>query len=198
MARTSNIPSSAPRALPGGGNTIVRTFSRTCAKPLIAALTTNDVLGTMVFALSDLPNYTEFTSLFDQYRIIEVEVRFIPYAGNSACGPYGYSKPDLLVVADYDDATPPATTAGLLQYENLQIVHGNAPLTVRVRPHAALAAYSGAFTSYANVEHMWMDSGSPNVQHYGVKYSLTQAQGATDLSTYQPWATYKIACRNTI
>jgi len=33
----------------------------------------------------------------------------------------------------------------------------------------AVAAFSGAFTSYSNVPAGWIDSASPGVQHYGLK-----------------------------
>lgn len=37
----------------------------------------------------------------------------------------------------------------------------------------AVAVYSGAFTSFANAPSSWIDSGSPNVQHYGLKAAVT-------------------------
>jgi len=42
----------------------------------------------------------------------------------------------------------------------------------------AVAAYSGAFTSYSNLVGGWIDSASPAVQHYGIKLATPIATGS--------------------
>ena len=44
-------------------------------------------IGAYDFKLSYLPAYTDFTNLFDQYRIVKVKIEFIPnLTGNGAPG----------------------------------------------------------------------------------------------------------------
>jgi hypothetical protein len=38
----------------------------------------NPSVGTFNFSLNDLPNYTEFTALFDMYKIERIEIEFYP------------------------------------------------------------------------------------------------------------------------
>lgn len=46
---------------------------------------------------------------------------------------------------------------------------------VLLRPRTAMAAYSGAFTSYANMSDQWIDLNSTSVQYYGFKLLLPPA-----------------------
>lgn len=120
------------------------------------------------FALSALDQSSTFTSIFDQYRIHNVTLSFKPRVTQattitSAIGANIYS------AIDYDDANIPASLAAIREYQSCQ---ENGPLQSFSRsftPRCALAAYSGAFTSFANVGNMWLDAGSPNIQHYGLK-----------------------------
>lgn len=147
------------------------------------------------FQLSDLPSYTEMTALFDQYKIDEVSMHFISQAGG-ACGPYSLSTPDLILAVDLDDNNVPTAVNDLLQYENCQIQHANRDKHLTLKPRFATAAYSGAFTSYAN-NAGWIDCASPSVQHYGVKGCITQDSGAAgDRVAYNIYATYKISFRS--
>ncbi len=142
------------------------------------------------FQLSDLPSYTEFTALFDQYKFSEVEIRFLPVATVSS-GLATAVSTQLYSTVDFDDGTAGSVSA-LQQYETCQVTPATQELTVRLAPRVALAAYAGAFTSYANVS-SWLDVGSPSVQHYGFKVACNTENivGATP----QIW---KVVCRYTI
>jgi hypothetical protein len=132
--------------------------------------------------LSDLPDYQDFTSLFDQYRIDSVELIFTPYCTQAASGAAvssTASQSGIIVhtAVDYDDATvPTASDVGiqaLREYQNYQSHNlfsgGGKPLTYRWQPRIATAAYSGAFTSYRSEPFGWVDCGSTGVQGYGFK-----------------------------
>lgn len=152
----------------------------------LTTLTTSSGGGTsyfglgVAFELADLPNTTEFTNLFDQYRLDHVEIEIVPLwnvaptvgtaGGNGNFAGYCHS------ILDFDDATAPtASTSGIQALQQFRtyrmdsMVRGT-PLRWRVKPMLALAAYSGAFTSYAASPPMWVDCNSANVQHYGIKF----------------------------
>lgn len=135
---------------------------------------------TLYFQLANVQAYTEFTALYDQYRIKGVQLTFFwsddqaSYNINTSAN----ARSQWMVLADYDDAT--ALTAGdALEYPNVKILNTTGKYKMFIRPRPALAAYSGAFTSYAQApKNQWLDCGSTGIQHYGIKMVLPTG-GAT-------------------
>ena len=77
---------------------------------------TNPALYAFNFSLSDLPNYTEFTSLYDMYKINAVKITFIPYqtVSNSVATINNADNTARFFSAiDYNDGTAPITTDNL-------------------------------------------------------------------------------------
>lgn len=125
-----------------------------------------DTFGSVFTQLDDLPGYTEFTALFDLYRFEKLQVDFIPTQQTSYSG-------NLITCIDYNDASVPVSIANLMQYQTAQ--QNAAGSTVRrvFTPRIDLAAYSGsAFTSYATAALQWIDTASPDVIHYGIKWGV--------------------------
>jgi hypothetical protein len=124
-----------------------------------------------VFTATAATSCTDFSSLaavFDQYRINMIEIRLTPHAPNAfitSTQPVG----QLYTVLDYDDATALASGAAAVAYSDCIVSPPYANQRRCFRPRVALAAYSGAFTSYANVASPWIDASSSTVNHYGVK-----------------------------
>jgi hypothetical protein len=140
--------------------------------------------------LQDLPGYTEFTNLFDQYKIDWVELRFIPVinTSNSAlpCDSLIYS------TVDFDDNT--ATNAGSIkEYELCEVHSPTQEWKVSLAPRVAIAAYAGAFTSYAN-QASWIDVASTSVQHFGVKVGCQNANGSAQ--TWKVVGKYHVSFRS--
>jgi hypothetical protein len=133
--------------------------------------TTVSTFSSQTVTLSLFNQYTSFTSIFDQYRIALVEVLYLPRANAITAGNVNYGL--FATVIDYDDATVLASMAEALDFSNS--ISAQAYLAQRrvFIPHVAEAAYSGAFTSFANVAAPWIDCSSPNVVHYGVKTAWT-------------------------
>jgi len=116
------------------------------------------------FSLSSSAQAGSFQALFDQWRIMMVEVTVMPFAGPGAT-----VAGQMYSVIDYDDAATPTSAAQLLQYETLQVNEIAQPFRRCFVPHSAVAAYNGAFTGFQNVARQWCDSASPGIQHYGLK-----------------------------
>jgi hypothetical protein len=130
------------------------------------------------FKLSDLPGYSEFTNLFDAYRINWVELMFIPDFMNSQANSY-VNNHVMVTCADYDDASVPANEAELQQHENCVTRNALKDFKVRIQPRAAQAMFgAGAFTSYAESKAgKWIDCASPAVEHYGYKAVIRTVAG---------------------
>lgn len=128
-------------------------------------------------SLDQLPDNSEFTSLYDQYKITGIKLEIIPFNNTSNAGTTiaGSNVAACLhSVVDFDDVSlPTASLSGvqkLMQYQNYKRTMIPGRKLVRFyRPHLAVGAYSGAFTSYLNKGPQWIDCGSPSVQHYGFK-----------------------------
>ncbi len=142
------------------------------------------------FKLSDVPNYTDFTALYDKYRFVAVVAKFIPTSTlgdvNSVSVQTG-DNPIIYTVIDYDDSTAPISVDELRQFDTAQSNPIGIYFQRTFTPRAALAAYSGAFSSYATApQRMWFDCNSPTIQFYALKWAVTPfTTGAQTAAVYQ-------------
>uniref|UniRef100_UPI004047F021 hypothetical protein n=1 Tax=Orrella sp. TaxID=1921583 RepID=UPI004047F021 len=154
----------------------------------IANTTSGPVLGAIRFSLADCLNHTNFTNMFDQYRINTVVVKFIPHMTEMVNKPYddtttptsGGTIPNLCVAVDRDDATVPASYNELKARSKSRIVPATKPLTFKLRPSRLIATYdAGAANAYTvDVSKRWINSSSPNLNHFGLKYALEDSSPA--------------------
>jgi len=168
----------------------VYTFERKSSVGSVTPSATLDVFGATNFTLSSLPDSSEFTTLFDQYRIVQVALTFFPLT----TGPYASP---LITVIDYDDSTTPTSIVQLLEYPTSEMTQAGSLVTRTFNPRAATAVYSGAFTSFAQtMPGQWMDVASPSVQYYGLKWGMPATTGGTTTPVYTIYARYILQCRN--
>lgn len=157
----------------------------------LVSSTTVPTYGAIYFTLNSIDQSAQLTSVFDQYRIDMVEVCFkpritMPTTASQNTGLFS-------TVVDVDDNNTLTSVNAAYDYENCVSGKGSEEQRRTLVPHCALAAYSGAFTSYANVASPWIDANSPAVVHYGVKtaWTVTDAVYTTDVLVR-----YKITFRN--
>lgn len=131
--------------------------------------------GTSIYADS-LPNVTEFSSLFDSFRITKVTVRidFPMSVSNSALLSPSFLIPQLMYAPDYNDAGS-ALKADLLQYPQVDVhnfnKNGCSPWMVEISPRALSEVSSGIIsTAYAALPNStWLRTNTFDIQHYGIK-----------------------------
>lgn len=162
----------------------------------------------LFFTLDMLPNYTEYIAMFDQYKIINVELTFRSFQNCSVAT--GVANEVLSVMAysvlDHDDVVlATASNVGLQAFRQRpsfreQNFLSNRPLRRRITPRIAIAEYgSGVFASYGNFKAGWIDMNSPAVQHYGVKGMFevfSPASATTNYIWFRPELTITLACRD--
>lgn len=192
--KTWNIQSQVPPSLNVSGiddNQIYR-FAHLSDLSTVFSTSTSTITGTgLNFQISNIPNSSSYLSLFDQYRITKIEV-WIQAQNTNNGGHTGM----LYSAVDYDASATGLTPTQLSQYANVTIAPlGSIGHFHSFVPHVAVAAYSGTFTSYANETAPWIDSNSPNVQHYGVVLS---APATTDVIAVDARVRYFVEFRNTI
>jgi len=149
------------------------------------------------FQLNDLADYTSFQVIFDQYKIDKVQVQIRPIGRAQPIVGINTEKiPLLFTVIDYDDATAPTGTSQLKEYSNCNVSLYET-VVATFAPHMALAAYSGAFSSFANVGPTWIDIANPSVQHYGLKLACEAGlSGQTLLQYWDIQFKYQVSFRN--
>jgi hypothetical protein len=125
-------------------------------------------------ASSLITDWSSWAAVFDQYRIVGLEIFIEPVSGTSLATstlPSG----KLYTVIDYDDSTVLATINAALAYDNCIATTSYQRQRRCFAPRIALAAYgSSAFSSYANEAAPWIDCSSGTVEHYGLK-AITEA-----------------------
>jgi hypothetical protein len=122
------------------------------------------------FNLNYLNQVASFQAIFDQYRIMEIEVWIHPEGSPSGTALTGVYQGSLYTVIDYDDSNALTSTAQATQYENCTVT----PLQTcgvyrKFRPHQAAATYQGTFAGFQNEVSTWNDVAYPAIQHYGLK-----------------------------
>lgn len=129
----------------------------------------NFTLGSFQCALSQLPGYTEFTNLFDQYRINKVRIDFIPCATQNGLN----TTFNLFhMCVDHTDVTAPTVPSDVYQYDNHRTVRPYQPFSLTYKPAIAATYWQGTTASgYGPKSGAWVDSKSPGCAHYGCKYA---------------------------
>lgn len=154
-----------------------------CTKRYLAntVATGNDTIpgngGGYFFKLTDLTNYTEFTSLFDQYMIVGIQYRFVMRLNpdfnttSSFKGVY----PIIRWVHDHDDSSAPGNASELYQYPYMKEFNFSTDKNVTrwfyLKPALANEVFGTALaTAYAPKWRQWCDNAYPGIQHYGLRW----------------------------
>jgi len=153
-----------------------------------------------VFRLDQLPNYGEFTSLFDMYRFNSVVMRFIPTATQlqTNTDQNNSEAPLLYCVIDYNNADAPASADELKEYGNCRVLPMTRPLSLKFRPRTATPVYRDAVSAayLQNAPKLWLDCNYADIPHYGVRVYVP---GGTTNNVYRMRieCTFYVSFRNT-
>jgi len=153
--------------------------------------------GSFTFSLDDLPNWAEFTSLFQMYRINCVVLKLVPGFSDAAAG-QTTRLPTIHMANDYLTLAPWSNANEAFQYQGLVSRRADRMLTWKVTPRALIDAYTGGVSgaSIMPKAKQWISTstGGEQVQHYGVKYFLDAPVLSTAL-TIKVYATYYLSCK---
>jgi hypothetical protein len=121
-------------------------------------------------------NYASYTSIFDEYRIELVEVWISSSVSQQTA--FTTTMGMWSSAIDYDDANTPASVSTVSDKQNSITTNMFEAHYHRFEPKFAVGTYSGTFVSFASATG-WVDCGSPNVQHYGLKLAATSTPGGS-------------------
>jgi len=150
--------------------------------------------ATYSFQLNQITDATSLQTVFDQYRVLAMEIVLRPHATELIAAtalPVG----TVYTVIDYDDTSALLTGNLYTAYDNCIVTNTGTAQRRCFRPRVASALYGGtAFTSYGNIPAPWIDAASNTVPHYGMKAGVDQG-ASTQLNTYSLYVTVEIEFR---
>lgn len=154
--------------------------------------------GVESFELADMPQFSSYVALYEQFKISKVVYHFRAQAPvNIAGGTTGY----LHTVVDHNDIVLPAgSLAGIQNMMNdssYKGVKASRDLTRVIRPKFL----TQAGTQTAKSTTGWLNckdvTGAINaVSHYGIKWIIQGGRGPVSSANYQPIITYYIQFKN--
>lgn len=163
----------------------VQFFKRTVYhNALIKSSQLGPTFENFTFKLDAVPNYTEFTALYDQYCIKGVSLTLMPRYNIAAPTPDGGVSatgqvPQTWSILDYDGSFP-TTEAAMLQYQNLKMQKGTSWHKRYVVPAVSAEIFNGVTTAYAPKKRLFLDTANPDVKHYGATVMVPQVNVDTD------------------
>lgn len=169
-----------------------------------------DVLQVRLAQFDDIPAYTEFSSLYDFYKICGVKYRFLPAYTQSVntnnVGIFGttssVSQLRIFTVIDYNNGNAPASIDAMREYQNCKVTPYNRGHTRYCVPKLIVEAEGDS----ANIQmfarkNPWVNTSAPSINHYGIKIGidtslLDAGHIAPDDVLLRIEATYYIAFKN--
>lgn len=126
------------------------------------------------FSLASLPDFTDFTKLYDAYMIKAVAFTLIPKS-NVADIQTGVPLCTIHSVLDYDDSTLLTSLNDYVQYENYKTTRSSRPHKRYLIPAVEQAVAAGGLsvaTIAVQKKKQWLDCDITNVRHYGIKFAV--------------------------
>lgn len=130
----------------------------------------------VVFRLNDVTQFTEFTNLFDEYKITGVAYRWVitrdPSNASTAANAGRY--PRVIWTHDHDSAQLPSAATDILQYAKSNEIwftdNRQCSKWYYIKPAMAMLLYNGVTSGYGSKWGQWIDCNSPSLEHYGLRF----------------------------
>lgn len=129
--------------------------------------------GSMAFALNNVQNASDFSGLYDQYKIRGAKVTFTPLFSDASVGSTQYV-PTLYYYQDMDDTTVP-TVVEVRQHQNLKMARLDRPRSIFVSYPKALLDVGAPTPTPATLSNGWINCNNTLVSHNGVKFMVRNA-----------------------
>jgi len=134
----------------------------------LTASSINPVFYGFNFSLNDLPNYTEFTALYDMYKINAIKFVVLPSVTENI-SLTGVNNPiasaRMFSVIDYNDGTAPTTIDQLREYQTCK-------MTPILKKHKRYIYKPKIFDTNSFSISPWLGTSSPSTNYYGLKLAI--------------------------
>lgn len=202
MRRNRRKYSRLPRRSLGNPNQKVYYFKRfTTLGTIVVTSSSANAYGASVFSLDQLPGYTEFTNLFDFYKIKAIKLSFIPTSnvtlqtGNSSTTVANsiYNN-RIFTVIDYNDAGIPTSVNELREYSNCKWSPNNKIHKRYIVPNPLADATDDSTISLMNKP--WVPSTNYAMDYYAIKWAIENTAAGVGVELYKMEAKFYIACKS--
>jgi len=147
------------------------------------------------FSLDEMPEYTECSALFDQYRVDSVTIELLSEANVNTTTPAGalFTLPHFYSCIDLTDVTPITSENEILAYSSCQL-HQHGVMKRTLSPCFSTRVFDTALVDGFTTRRGWLESANPSIPHYGIKvYAPTRAVYANQ--PYKCYLTIKCSFR---
>ena len=142
--------------------------------------------------LNQVPGYTEFTAMYDMYKICGIKQKFV-FNKTSAEVATTAEMPELITVNDYNDGSDLANEAEALEYASYKVSRLDKPRSRYYRPSINVPTqYS---TNGLTTKSRWLNTSNPDIAHQGLKVAVNTIGtfGTTPLGILRVYYTYYLA-----
>jgi len=138
-----------------------------------------DGFGGCSHILADLPDDAAYTSIYDQYRIVKVEMWIIPRVTQVDMDDTGTRQNPWLmyIVEDKDDSTPPSAVESVLAHNSVRVIDLRKKYYFKYYPSVTPSVFAGGtFSGYSiangGKKGPWIDCANTSVPYYGLKWAI--------------------------
>lgn len=187
-----------PRSL-GNSQQKVFYYTRYASLGTIAYVSGSTQYGGSVFSLDQLPNYSDFTNLYDFYKIKGIKISFIPTANvtlgtNTATNGLTLYNNRIFTVIDYNDAGVPTSIDELREYKNCKWSPYNRIHKRYFSPNPLADATDDSTISLQNKP--WVPTTNYNMDYYAIKWAIETSTSTVGALLYKIEAKFYIACKS--
>ena len=140
------------------------------------------------FKLDNLPAYSEFTSLFDAYRINGVKLTFTPFwDSNDVVNQGTVSNPRVYTVIDANGIPPGSvnTEAKMHEYSNMKIIYDPMKaFSIYIKNPSYELASTGTGNNAVTSNRDWLDTDNPSIPHNGAAVGMIIPVGTPTTGFY--------------
>lgn len=144
------------------------------ASSIVTVTAGTDAFFASPFQLSNLADVTDFTNLYDMYKIMKVSYTLMP-RGNSSdvgllAGAGGMTR--VCSVLDYDDSLAPVSFNQMVQYNNIKWTSSTKNHSRTFVPKFLREVSTGLGTTASEIATGWINCTNSTVYHRGIKVGI--------------------------
>jgi len=188
----------------------VHSFIRLCDKntqypgangPNTITETGSDQHLTYSFKLDNVVNPSDFTNLYDQYKINKITLMIEPLYDQPLNGSFAIQK-RIRVVHDYNDNNPLTDEDDYLEYSNCKsytpFTKRGIKITLFPKLNNILENVGGAANAFnsVNSNKVWLNVDSDEVPHFGIKIFIPGTLSGEEVQLFRVRAKYHISLKN--
>lgn len=122
----------------------------------------------LTFRIANLESSTDFTSLYDQYKIKGVSIKVIPLSDSATAQSSGFI-PTLYWRTDNDDSAAPANEGEMRQAQDVKTMRLTGPRSIYIPYPKSVVDVNGTANAYAANASRWINCADTTVFHHGLK-----------------------------